>query len=186
MWNYKLFPKEKEILTKFGKYSTIAGIILSLVGIGAFLYPFYASVVTVAFIAWVMIFSGLTTGYFTFKSNHEDWLGWLKTLILIGTGLFILFSPATGIETVGLLFAIYFFLDGFAGFALGSSMKPSHGWWIWILNGFISLVLAVVFLVSWTSINQESWLIGIYIGISLFFDGFTLLFMGNNIKKLGI
>ncbi len=183
MWNYKLFPKEKEIITKFGKYSTIAGIVLSLVGIGAFSYPFYASVMTVAFIAWIMIFSGFTTGYFTFISNREDWLGWLKTIILIGTGLMILYYPVTGIEAVGFLFAIYFFMDGFAGFALGSSMYPSKGWWIWLLNAFVSLGLGVIFLISWTSIQQESWLIGIYVGISLFFDGLTLLFMGNNFKK---
>jgi uncharacterized membrane protein HdeD (DUF308 family) len=185
MWDFKSFPKEQEVLAKFGKYSTIAGVVMALIGIGAFVYPMYASLVTVAFVAWMMIFAGISTGYFTFISNKEDWLGWLKTLLLVGTGLFVLFDPVSGIAAVGLLFAIYFFLDGFAGFALGSSMKPNKGWWLWSLNGFISIGLGVIFLISWPSIAEEAWLIGIYVGISLFFDSLTLLFMGNNLKKLG-
>ncbi len=184
MWNHKMFPKEKEILSKFGKYSTTAGVVMSLLGFGAIIYPAYASLVTVAFVAWMMIFAGLTAGYFTFISNKEDWLGWLKTVLLVGCGLFILFDPVSGIAAVGLLFAIYFFLDGFTGFALGSSIRPSKGWWIWLLNGFISIGLGVIFLISWPSITQEAWLIGIYVGISLFFDGLTLLFMGSAIKRL--
>ncbi len=184
MWNYTIFPKEKDLLNKLGKYSTIAGIVLSLLGIGAFIYPAYASLVTVAFVAWMMIFGGLTTGYFTFISNKEDWLGWLKTVILIGTGLFILLDPALGIATVGILFAIYFFLDGFTGIAIGSSMQGNNGWWLWYLNSFISIILAMIFLFSWNSLSQEAWLIGIYVGISLFFDGLTLLFMGRNLKNL--
>jgi len=185
MWNFKMFPQEQEILNKFSKYSTLAGIILVIVGIFGIIYPMYASLFTVAFIAWIMIFAGFGTGYFTFISNKEDWLGWLKTIILIGTGFLILFDPISGIAAVGILFAIYFFLDGFTGFALGSSMRPNQGWWLWTLNGFVSIVLGVIFLMSWTSIKQEAWLIGIYVGISLFFDGLTLLFMGNNIKKIG-
>ncbi len=185
MWDFRIFPQEQEILDKFSKYSTLAGIILVIVGIFGIIYPMYASLFTVAFIAWIMIFAGTGTGYFTFISNKEDWLGWLKTIILIGTGLFILFDPVSGVAAVGILFAIYFFLDGFTGFALGSSMKSSQGWWLWMLNGFVSIALGVIFLISWPSVIKEAWLIGIYVGISLFFDGFTLLFMGNSIKKIG-
>ena len=184
MWDFKMFPKEQELLEKLGKYSFAAGLVLGIAGIFAIIYPMYASLFTVAFIAWIMVFSGISVGYFTFKSNKEDWLGWLKTLVLIGTGLFILFEPVSGIAAVGILFAIYFFLDGFMGFALGSSMKPNKGWWLWSLNGFVSIALGVIFLVSWPSIAEEAWLIGIYVGISLLFDGMTLLFMGNNIKNL--
>lgn len=184
MWNYQMFPEEETILEKFGNYSTISGIIMLIIGVIAFVYPMYASLATVIFVAWMMIFAGITTGYFTLKSNKEDWLGWLKTLLLIGTGIFVLIDPISGIAAIGILFAIYFFLDGFAGLVLGSSMRPNSGWWFWSLNGFVSILLGVIFLTYWTSISQEAWLIGMYVGISLFFDGITLLFMGKNIKKI--
>ncbi len=185
MWNYSMLPTDLDLLPKYSKYALVIGIILALAGVAGIIYPFYASVFAVAFIAWLMIFSGIVAGYLTFVTDKRDWLGWLKALILIATGLFILFYPLAGIQALGLLLAIYFLLDAFAGFALGSMMKPVKGWWMWSLNGLLSLVLAIIFLVSWSSFVEESWLIGIFVGISLLFDGITLIIIANRIKKIG-
>ena len=185
MWNNNnIIPSNMDILKKFSKHATIVGIIMVLAGTAAIFEPFYASLFTVGFIAWLMVFAGVTAGFFTFQSNKGDWLGWLKSVLLIGTGLFMLFYPAPGIAAVGMLFAIYFLLDGFAGIALGSSMKPAKGWWMWLINGLLSIGLAVIFLLSWTSLKETAWLIGVFVGISLLFDGFTLLFMGNIFKNM--
>ncbi len=185
MWNYSMLPNDMNLLPKLAKHSIIAGVIMAILGGLALFFPFYGSLATVAFVAWLMIFGGFAAGYATYKSNKGDWLGWLKTFILIVTGLLMIFYPAVGIQAVGLMLAIYFLLDTFAGFALGASMRPAKGWWLWSLNGFFSLVLAVIFLTSWTSIKETAWLIGIFVGISLLFDGFMLIFMGNSIKKIG-
>jgi len=32
MWDFKSFPKEQDILAKFGKYSTITGVLMSILG----------------------------------------------------------------------------------------------------------------------------------------------------------
>lgn len=185
MWNYSMLPGDKDLLEKIGKHSLITGVVFVILGMLALLYPFYGSLVTVAFVAWLMIFSGLMAGYLTMKSNASDWLGWFKAFILVMTGLLMIFKPGIGIQTLGLLLAIYFLLDTFAGFAMGSMMRPAKGWWLWSLNGLFSLILAIIFLTSWTSIQQTAWLIGIFVGISLLFDGFVLIFVGGSVKKLG-
>ena len=184
MWNSRLLPDDMNLIQKFSKHATIAGIIMVLAGLAGIFYPLYASLFTVSLVAWLMVFSGVSVGFFTFQTSREDWLGWLKSIILIGTGLFMLFYPKIGIVAIGMLFAIYFLLDGFSGIALGSSSRPTKGWWLWILNGFLSLILAVIFLLSWKSVGETAWLIGIFVGISLFFDGFTLLFMGNVFRNM--
>ncbi|WP_353662846.1 DUF308 domain-containing protein [Hydrogenimonas sp. SS33] len=185
MWNYSMLPNDMDILPKLSKHAMVAGIIMVILGGAALFYPFYGSLFTVAFVAWLMIFAGFAAGYATVKGNPKDWLGWLKSFILIMTGALMIFYPGVGIQAVGLMLAIYFLLDTFAGFALGAAMKPAKGWWLWSLNGFISLVLAIIFLTSWTSIQETAWLIGIFVGISLLFDGFMLIFMGNSVKKIG-
>jgi uncharacterized membrane protein HdeD (DUF308 family) len=184
MWNSKLLPDDMNLIQKFSKHATIAGVIMVLVGLVMLFEPFYASLFTVSLVGWLMVFSGISAGFFTFQTNRGDMMGWLKSLILIGTGLFILFYPKLGIAALGMLFAIYFLLDGFSGIAMGSSSRPAKGWWLWILNGFLSLVLAVIFLLSWKSVEETAWLIGIFVGISLFFDGLTLLFMGNVFRNM--
>ena len=131
-----------------------------------------------------MMLAGVLVGYFTFVTNSKDWWGWLKSFVLIGTGLLILFYPLSGVEAVGLLLAIYLMLDGFASFALGSSRKPNKGWWLWTLNGILSFILAVIFLVTWPFITEEMWLVGLYIGISLLADGVVLFSLGIGAKEV--
>ncbi len=182
MWNYSLLPDDHELLAKFSKHSLIAGIVIAILGVLALLFPFYGTLATVVFVAWLMIFAGIMAVYVTVRTNPSDWLGWFKAFILVLTGLLMVFKPNIGIQALGLLLAIYFLLDTFAGFAMGSLMRPAKGWWLWSLNGALSLLLAIIFLTSWTSIQETAWLIGIFVGISLLFDGFMLIFLGTTIK----
>jgi len=184
MWNYSLIPNNSDIIQKVSKNAFIAGIVMIIIGAIAIIYPFIGSLFTVAFIAWLMILAGFMVGFSTYKSNPHDWLGWLKGFILIISGMLMVMKPNIGIEAVGLILAIYFLLDTFAGFAMGSLMSPVKGWWLWTLNGFLSLILAIIFLTSWADVEKTAWLIGIFVGISLLFDGFSLLFVGNSLKKV--
>ncbi len=184
MWNYQMWPNDSSLLAKFSKNSIIAGIIMLILGVLAIIYPFAGSIFTVVFIAWLMVFGGFVAAFATAKTDPKDWLGWLKAFILVLTGLLMIFKPAVGIQALGLVMAIYFLLDTFAGFAMGALMRPARGWWLWTLNGLFSLILAVIFLASWVNVAQTAWLIGIFVGISLLFDGLVLLFMGSELKKL--
>ena len=184
MWNYGMLPDDTQLIGKFAKHATIAGIVMVILGTLAVIYPFAGSLFTVAFIAWLMVFGGLMAGFVTAKTDPRDWLGWFKAFILVLTGLLMIFKPGVGIQAVGLILAIYFLLDTFAGFAMGALMRPAKGWWLWSLNGVFSMILAIIFLTSWANIKETAWLIGIFVGISLLFDGFALLFMGNGFKKL--
>jgi len=184
MWNYSMLPNDTDILEKFSKHAVIAGVIMVILGLGAIVYPFLGSLFTVAVIAWLMIFGGFMAGFATAKTNPKDWLGWFKAFILILTGVLIIWKPIVGIQATGLLLAIYFLLDTYAGFAMGEMMRPAKGWWLWTLNGFFSLVLAIIFLAYWTNVQATAWLIGIFVGISLLFDGIVLLFMGSKFKKI--
>ena len=185
MWRY---PKQEEslaqeMLQKLSKHSKIAGVIFVLLGGVGIVYPTVMTMLTVTFVSWLLLFAGLMAGYFTYITNKSDGSGWLKSVILIGVALFMLFYPMSGVGTVGLLLSIYFFMDAFAGLSMGLSMKGSSGWFIWILNALISLVLAVLFVVGWPVTSV--YLIGLLVGFSLFFDGISLLVMGSIFKKMG-
>ncbi len=181
MWHNQLIINN-ELAQKFKKYALIAGIMFSLLGIAALMYPFFMALVSAAFVAWFMIVAGLVAGYYTFLSHSTEWIGWLKAFILVGTGLFMLFNPLGGIQVVGLLLVIYLLLDGFANFTLASLNRLSAQW-LWIFNGLISVILAVIFLSTWGSVVAESWLIGIYVGISLLVDGIVLVVSSIRMKQ---
>ena len=179
MWNY---PIEESLLGKMAKHAKIAGVIFIILGVVGVIFPIFMTLATVAFVSWLLFFAGILAGYFTYMSNPRDWLGWLKSLILVGVALFMLFYPMSGAGTVGLLLTIYFFMDAFAGFAMASNMYPNRGWWTWLINAIFSFGLGVLFIIGWPF--SSLYLVGIFVGVSLFFDGIALFFTGNLFGKL--
>ncbi len=177
MWRH---PKELEQFDLFRKNAKTVGVILMVLGFLGAMFPVAASVTTLVFVAWLLLIVGVMTGYFTYVTDASDWRGWLKTLIFLGVGIYMLVSPATGIATLGLLFSIYFFMDAFSGFMLASSFYPNKGWGIWAINAVLSLLMAMIFVIGWP--HTSILLIGLLVGFSLFFDGLALL-MGVNVLK---
>jgi len=64
-------------------------------------------------------------------------------------------------------------MDAFAGFGLAYSLRDDKHWWVWLINAITSLVLGVLFIIGWPL--SSLWLVGLFVGISLLFDGFALL-----------
>jgi len=179
MWKY---PIDEDLFDKFSKYSKIAGIIFIILGLVGIVEPVFMTMATVTFVAWIMMFAGLMAGYFTYISDKSDVLGWLKSFILIAISLFMIFYPMSGVGTVGLLLAIYFFMDSFASFSLSLSMRPASGWVWWLINAIFSMLIGILFVIGWPFTSL--YLIGLLVGFSLFFDGIALLVTGSIFKKM--
>ncbi len=182
MVGYQNFVKDKELLKNFEKYSKIVGVIFLILGLVGIFFPVVMSFTAAYFVAWLFIFSGLTIGYHTYKTDKKDWLGWLKAFIYLLTGILVAMFPVPGVAALAIILAVYFFLDGFASFALASQMKGQKYWWLIMLNGVLSIVIGVIFLTTWPVGSLV--LVGLFVGISLFFDGIVLLTMSSYAKKL--
>jgi len=171
---------EKELLDTLKKHAKVAGVIFILLGLVGIFFPVFMTMATVVFVSWLMLFAGISSGYFTYMSNKRNWWGWIKSLILIVISLYMLFVPMGGVATLGMLLAIYFFTDAFAGFGLASSIYPQKGWWVWGFNALLSLVIGIIFVMGWPF--SSLYLVGLLVGFSLFFDGLALL-MGISFLK---
>jgi len=175
-WNDNLSPEmniNKNLVDNFKKYAKISGIAFIVLGTVGIVFPTFMTFTTLAFVAYLMLFAGISAGWLTWQSNKNDWAGWLKSFMLVLVGLFMIFYPMQGVAALGLLFAIYFFTDAFAGFGLAFSLKPQKAWWLWLINAITSLILGVIFIVGWPF--SSLFMVGLLVGISLLFDGVALL-----------
>lgn len=163
----------KNLVDSFKKYATISGIMFIILGIAGIIFPSFMSFTALAFVSYLMLFAGVSSAWLTWMSNRENWSGWLKSFLLIIVALLMLFYPMEGIAALGLLFAIYFFTDAFAGFGLAFSLKPQKVWWLWLFNALTSLALGVIFMVGWPF--SSLMMVGLLVGVSLLFDGVALL-----------
>lgn len=165
----------------FGRYTLITGILLAILGTVGILLPQVVSLGTSLLVAWLMIAGGLFWAYHTWQYNARSFMDWLKPVLLIISGGLMLLYPMSGVAAVGLLLAIYLFLDAFGSFAIASAIRPAPGWGWMIFNGIVSLALALLFLIGWP--ETSLWLVGLYVSISLVFDGWALIAIGWALRK---
>ncbi len=182
MVRYSLFLNDKELLEKFRKSSKLFGILFIILGLAGILFPYIMSLTTAMVFAWLLLFSAFFMGYHTWQTNRKDWLGWLKTMIYLIVGVLMLINPLSAVGALGILFAIYFFMDAFASIALAFELKPEKMWWLSLVNGLLSIVIGFYFVVGWPI--SSMFLVGFLVGISLFFDGVVLLSLSSTAKDL--
>ena len=174
-------PVNQKILDKFGPYSLVAGILLIVLGMMGIVLPTMMSLGTAIFVAWLLLTGGAIWGIHTYKHNPAHVTDWLKPALLFVTGGLMLVYPASGVAAVGLLLAIYLLLDAYGSFALAQTLHPAKGWGWMTFNGILSFLLALLFLIGWPSTSL--WLVGLYAGLSLFFDGWALVAIGWALRK---
>jgi uncharacterized membrane protein HdeD (DUF308 family) len=169
-------PINEKILRKFGPYTLVTGVLLTILGIVGIVFPILMSLVTGVFVAWLLLIGGVFWAIHTYNYSPKSVMDWLKPALLLIIGGLVLFYPASGVAAVGLLLAIYLLLDAFGSFALAQSIHPAKGWGWMTFNGVTSVLLATLFLIGWPATSL--WLVGLYVGISLLFDGWALITIG--------
>jgi uncharacterized membrane protein HdeD (DUF308 family) len=172
---------DKEILRSFGRYTFIVGGLLILLGTAGILLPNIMSLGMDILIAWLLLIGGAVWASHTYQYSPTNIMDWLKPVVLVITGGAMLFYPAGGIAGVGLLLAFYLLMDAFSSFVMAQSVYPARGWGLMSVNGVTSMFLAVLFMIGWPETSY--WLVGLYVAISLLFDGWALLFIGWTLRK---
>ncbi|HHS84220.1 MAG TPA: hypothetical protein ENK38_04730 [Gammaproteobacteria bacterium] len=174
-------PVDENPLRSFGPYSLIIGVLLIALGTLGVFVPGLASLGTALFFSWLLIFGGVLWAIHTFRYDSKSVMAWLKPVLLLVVGGLMLVYPVTGVATLGLLLAIYLLMDAFSSFALAQSIHPAKGWGWMAFNGVISALLAAMFLIGWPA--TSIWLVGLYVSISLIFDGWSLVTIGWVMRK---
>lgn len=172
---------DETTLGKFGSYTFVTAILLIILGTVAIFLPSVMSLGTEIFAASLLLFGGVFWAIHTYRYDAKSIMSWLKPILLVGVGLLMLVYPLSGVAAVAMLLAIYLFLDAFSSFTLARAIHPAEGWGWMAFNGVISFLLATLFLMGWPATSM--WLVGLYVGISLLFDGWALLAISWSLRK---
>ena len=183
MINYKLFINNKDVTEKFIQTSKIYGIIFVVLGMLGMFFPGIMSLTSAIFVGWLLLFSGIMTAIQTWQVNKKDWLSWLKSLLYIVVSILIILNPISGVVALAIIFTAYFFVDSALNLVLALNLRPNSGWWIALLNSILSFALGVYFFLAIADPIKTIWLVGMFVGISLFFDGVMLLTLASAAKQ---
>ncbi|MHB1676489.1 MAG: HdeD family acid-resistance protein [Sulfuriferula sp.] len=165
---------------RFGNHTLTVGVLLIILGLIGILVPVVLSIITATLIGWLLILGGAFWGWHAFKHGAGT-MDWIKSALLLVTGILLLVKPVTGVASIALLLSLYLFMDAFASISLADrTLIPKVRGWMFF-NGIVDILLGVLFLIGWP--NSSLWMVGMFIGISLLFDGWALTVIGWSIRQ---
>ena len=173
-----------EALDSASKTSTWMGILTVIIGLIALGSPLASGVVLTYMIGFLLIGGGITRGIYAFKAGSlgKGILMLAFGAITVFAGFTVLANPLLGLTTLTIILFAYFLVEGITGIILALQVKPQKGWGILLINGIVSLLLAIMVYRHWPV--SAVWLPGVLVGINLLFTGITMLAIGSTARDL--
>ena len=152
-------------------------VVLILAGLFAIAAPPLVGLGVMVVVAWLIILSGAVHLVLAWRTRTTGGMIWelLLGFLYLVIGVDVLLHPAAGLAALTLILAVYLFVKGVLELILGFRLRPRAGSvWV-ILDGVVTLFLAILIWRSWPS--SSLWVIGTLVGISMLFSGTSRLFL---------
>lgn len=164
-------PPLAGVPTHSRSWAIVWGIVLIVIGVLALAMPEVAALATALMLGWLLIFAGIIEIVHAIQTRRRAGFGWklaggIVTLLL---GFCILAFPVAGIASLALLIGGLLFVGGVIRVLLAYRLKPVKGWGWVLVDGVLSIVVAVLIVVGWPAGSIA------FIGL---LTGFWLLFAG--------
>jgi len=165
-------------------WSIVLSVLMIATGVLAIGAPAIAGIAVTAIIAWLLVFSGLLHLAFAWRAGRAGGVVWevLLGIVYGAIGFYLLASPVAGLASLTLAIAIYLLIEGALEFVLSFQLRPAPGSGWLLVDGIITLVLAVMIGSTWPS--SALWVIGTLVGISMFFSGVTRLMLSMAVRRM--
>ena len=172
------------LVPKAINWSIALSVLLIIAGFFAVCVPALSGVAITLIFGWLMVISGITHFIFAFKTHTTGVIVWeiLIGIIYLITGFYLILHPVAALFALTLILACYLFFEAIFEFVQYFQIRPRHGAGWLIVDGIITLILAIM---SWRSWPASSvWVIGTLVGISMIFSGFSRLMLSLAAKRL--
>ena len=146
----------------------IALIVLGFIALGD---TALVTIMSVAVLGWVLIFSAIFNAVNWFRGREDrSYMHLLGFVLDLVVGAILISNPTVGALTLTLVLAVFLLVGGLMRlFDAISSHAPHRGWTI--LDGAISVVLGILLWIHWPV--SALWFIGFAIGVGLIFRGWS-------------
>ena len=158
-------------------WSIALSVLMIVAGILAIASPLAAGLAVNIIVAWLLVFSGAVHLVFAWYRPSTGGLIWevLVGILYVFIGGYLLMHPVTGLASLTIALAMYLFLEAILEFVLGFTLRPLPGSGWLLVDGIVTLILAVMIWRTWPS--STGWVIGTLVGISMLFSGTSRLML---------
>ena len=162
----------------------IGGIIAVLGGVFALLNPFPATLAVNFLAGWAFLLLGIFAciGAFQLDTAWHKLVMFLFGLSAAFLGYALLADPFAGILTLTVLVGVLVFVSGLTRLVAAFRLNRSDWFWMMLLSGVISILLAVLIFAEFPSSGLS--ILGIFLGIELIFSGMGMFSMATVSKRV--
>ena len=160
----------------------LLGALLIILGLFAAIAPLVAGLAAVVLLGSLLLISGVVHGVAVFQARtwSGSFIHLLMGVLALVVGFFCINHPEQALLGVTELLAIFFVVGGLFRI-FGTFLLQNRNWLLNVLSGFISLLLG---LLVWKHLPfSAEWLVGLYVGIDLLFQGITAVGLAMSIPK---
>ena len=159
-------------------------VLMIVVGILAIVIPPAAGIAVLIVVAWLLMLSGAFHLIFAWHTRTSGGVIWelLLGILYLFVGVYALLHPVAGLASLTLLLAIYLFVEAVLELVLGFRLRPRPGSGWLLLDGIVTLVLAILIWRSWPSSSE--WVVGTLVGISMIFSGTARLSLSVGARRV--
>jgi uncharacterized membrane protein HdeD (DUF308 family) len=172
-----------ERIRKHWVAALLLGVVLVLLGTFAIVYTYMAAVVAVLYLSVVLLVASgvqLAEGVLG-RGVGNFFLHLLVAVLYFIAGVFVFEHPGRTVAGLTLVIAAVLFVEGFLRIVVALTER-FHGWGWVLLNGVISLALGVMIWRQWP--ESSLWVIGVFVGIDLLFNGWSLIMLALALRGL--
>lgn len=178
----RILRHELEALRGQWLWFLILGILLIVVGMVAIAVPFVTGLTTAVIFGALLLAGGVIQFVGSFWAR--DWSGFFLTLIAgilyVVVGFLFLRDPGNALLAMTLLLACGLLVEGL--FRVVGSIMYQFPHWGWVLvGGLIDVLLGVLIWSQWPV--SGLWVIGLFVGISMIYNGWTWVLLGLALKS---
>ena len=159
------------------------GVLLVLLGTVALGSAVKATIITTIVVGWLMIFGGVAEAVhaFTCKRWGGFFIDLFSGILYAVVGMMLVANPVKLALGLTLLIAVFLIFGGV--FRIVVALTGGFQHWMWLLlSGVINVALG---LMIWNELPDAGlWVIGLFVGIDMIFNGWSLIMLSLAAKNL--
>jgi uncharacterized membrane protein HdeD (DUF308 family) len=159
------------------------GIVLIVLGAVALGASVFVTLASMLLIGWLLIAGGVLEVIHAFAC--KQWSGFfidlLTGLLYVAVGFMIVANPEISAISLTLLIALFLIFGGIFKIAVAITSHYQNWGWL-LLSGVVTLALGIMIWRQWPL--SGLWVVGLFVGIDMIFNGWSLVMLGIVAKRL--
>src|SRR5215468_5980049 len=165
-------------------WSIVLSVLIMLAGLVAIAVPGLAGVTVTMIVGWLLIFAGIAHFVFAWSAGRAGMVVWeiLLGVVYAFIGYYVLAHPVAGLAGLTVAIGIYLVIEGILELAASFQLRPLPGSGWLLFDGVVTLLLAAMIWSTWPS--SAAWVVGVLVGVSMFFSGLTRLMLTLQARRM--